>query len=291
MRSSVLAYDGIGWGSLTTARIPLANAQFLFGAGVFATMRCVDGKPTWWLRHSARLLAGAASLGIDAPPHEELYTIVCAGAAAIPTDLCALRLNISAASAAGVLGDHEATGMITATARPFALVPPARLACSVQQNMPTAVLPKMHKYAHYLPQMQAKRAHPMADEVLLLGSDGGVSSGSVSNLFGLTGRTLTTPHVASDARPGLARETLIAVATASGLDVVERRIDPGELAEFGELLLTNSVWGVRPVSILDHAGVSRRFDVSATCTALQSAVEAALLDSVSAGAIIALTSR
>jgi 4-amino-4-deoxychorismate lyase len=288
MSSSVRAYDGTAWGSLATARIPLANAQFLFGAGVFATMRCIDGQPTWWSQHYARLHAGAASLGIDVPTAPDLYAIVCAGAAGVASNYCAVRLNVSATTTTGVLGDHEATAMITATARPFALLPPARLVCSTQQTLSAAALPKMHKYAHYLPQMQARRAHPAADEVLLLGSDGGISSGSVSNVFGLHGRTLITPHLASDARPGLAREALIAVAKAQGLDVHERRVDPLELFEFNEFLLTNAVWGVRPVNSLEYAGKSRRFDVSAQSLALQRAIEVALLDSATRAPFTAL---
>jgi branched-chain amino acid aminotransferase len=111
-----------------------------------------------------------------------------------------------------------------------------------------------HKTLNYWPRIHALQEAAMtkAGEALWLTPDAHVASGSVSNLFLVSGETLVTPPARGEAEspvlPGITRAAVIELAETLNLDVQLRQVSMDEFLAADEVFLTNSSWQVLPVS-------------------------------------------
>jgi branched-chain amino acid aminotransferase len=85
------------------------------------------------------------------------------------------------------------------------------------------------------------------DEALLLNSRGKVSEASGMNLFIVRDGVLITPGVEQDILEGITRASVIELARAMGLEVIERAVDKSELFVAEEVFLSGTAAKVTPV--------------------------------------------
>ena len=85
------------------------------------------------------------------------------------------------------------------------------------------------------------------DEALLLNSRGKVSEASGMNLFLVRDGALITPGVDQDILEGITRASVIELATAMGLRVIERPVDKTELFIADEVFLTGTAAKITPI--------------------------------------------
>jgi branched-chain amino acid aminotransferase len=98
---------------------------------------------------------------------------------------------------------------------------------------------------------QAAEREGYAD-ALMLDHKGDVAEATGANIFFVRDGVLHTPTPDSFLN-GLTRQTVMGIARAKGIEVVERSISPSELSSFSECFLTGSAAEVTPVSeIAEH---------------------------------------
>ena len=85
------------------------------------------------------------------------------------------------------------------------------------------------------------------DEALLLNSRGKVSEASGMNLFLVRDGVLITPSVDQDILEGITRASVIELARAMGIEVLERPVDKSELFIADEVFLSGTAAKVTPV--------------------------------------------
>jgi branched-chain amino acid aminotransferase len=85
------------------------------------------------------------------------------------------------------------------------------------------------------------------DEALLLNSRGKVSEASGMNLFIVRDGALITPGVDQDILEGITRASVIELAKAMGIEVIERAVDKSELFVAEEVFLSGTAAKVTPV--------------------------------------------
>jgi branched-chain amino acid aminotransferase len=85
------------------------------------------------------------------------------------------------------------------------------------------------------------------DEALLLNSRGKVSEASGMNLFMVRDGVLITPGVEQDILEGITRASVIELAKAMGIEVIERAVDKSELFVADEVFLSGTAAKVTPV--------------------------------------------
>ena len=85
------------------------------------------------------------------------------------------------------------------------------------------------------------------DEALLLNSRGKVSEASGMNLFLVRDGSLITPGVDQDILEGITRASVIELAKAMGMEVIERAVDKSELFVAEEVFLSGTAAKVTPV--------------------------------------------
>lgn len=89
-------------------------------------------------------------------------------------------------------------------------------------------------------------------DVVFLDRNGLVTESSTSNIFVLSdSQTVLTPRVSSKVLDGVLRKNLIAFFPSIGIKVLETDVTPSDLANAKEIILTNSVGGIRHVTHYD----------------------------------------
>ncbi|MEO8114387.1 MAG: aminotransferase class IV, partial [Phenylobacterium sp.] len=226
------------------------------GDGLFETLLAEAGSLRHAEAHLDRMAAGCAVLGLPAPDRAPARRLMAAALAeaGLGSARAAVRLTLTAGSGGRGLDRPEPLApMLMATAAPApAPQGPARLITSqVRRNdrSPASRLKSLSYLDNVLARAEARAAG--ADEALMLNTRGEVACAAAANLFWVKGGRLCTPDLACGVLGGLVRARLIAAAPGLGLEVVEVRAGPAELAEAQALLLTNSLAGVRPVASLD----------------------------------------
>jgi 4-amino-4-deoxychorismate lyase len=98
---------------------------------------------------------------------------------------------------------------------------------------------------------RAEWSAPEIDEGVLLDQSDRVVSGVMSNLFVWRGDQLLTPRIDQCGVAGVARARLMRLAKAHGMDIQETDLSLPAVFEAEEVMLTNSVMGLRRVACLE----------------------------------------
>lgn len=95
--------------------------------------------------------------------------------------------------------------------------------------------------------LEKRRAHACGfDEPVFLNTQGQICEGATSNIFFVKNQTLCTPRVSCGLLDGIMRNYLM-----KHYPVEETVLYPGQISEFDEIFLTNSLLGIMPVSSWD----------------------------------------
>jgi branched-chain amino acid aminotransferase len=248
---------------LVQARISPLDRGFLYGDGLFETLRAYRGKPFLLAEHLDRLEAAAREVGLAAPPRAVLEDAVrqVLDANAFEGD-ARVRLTLTRGAGEGPLWPAQPDApTLLVTAQPVAL--PAWLEAGGGASLVTSAhrvfsgIPARKStsfQAHVLAKGEAHRAG--AWEALLLNDRGEAAEGATSNLFALLQGQLVTPPPEAGILPGLTRRVVLRLAQpALCLEAREAPLRPADLAQARELFLTSSVAEVVPVVRLDGQAV------------------------------------
>jgi len=245
------------------AVVSVFDRGFLYGDGLFETLRLYHGQPFRWTRHMERLQSGAGFLGIALPlgPEEMLcLTEDLVRANQMPGGV--LRIAVSrgvgprgySPRGAGpptlVMSLHSAPPLDPTNPRRERLV-------SSSFHLPAggqfAAVKGGSKLLHVLARAEAEAQG--ADEALLLNTDGEVAEAASSNLFWIERDTVCTPPLESGALDGVTRDVVLELCAARGLPTQERSITLEDLHPAEALFLTQSVLEIISVVSLNERPV------------------------------------
>jgi len=248
---------GIAWvnGKLLPPEEPAISpldGGFMYGEGLFETMRAYGGRVFRLAQHLERLVIAAAELSFTPPTGQELSRGVEEALAAGELPDATVRLTVTP----GIAGSPKPT--VVVIVRPLAL-PPADLyesgciAVSVAAaQAPGSVLRRI-KSLNYLDKLLAQRtaAQRGAHEAILVDPDGCVVEGAMRNVFAVFGDELVTPPLSRGFLPGITRQTVLEIAGAKDMRCRERDISIAELYTADECFLTSSLAEILPVRSVD----------------------------------------
>ena len=106
----------------------------------------------------------------------------------------------------------------------------------------------------YVNSYLSRRAAQMSgfDDAILLDQDGRITEATAANLFLLQQDTVITPALTPNIFPGITRDTLLDVAQALGIEVVERDVRPSELGDFDGAFLAATMMELKPLATIDN---------------------------------------
>ncbi len=264
------AGEGVIWvnGELSSpaqARVSVLDAGFLYGDGVFETLRTYGGRPFLLHAHLARLLDGARALALPSPPSLETLTDAV-GQALEAAALPEATLRITLTRGEGTLG-LEPDGFTRATCviavLPLRTWPEALYTHGATlvtlwrrsaEDRPGPAI-KSLSYQRALLGRQSFRARG-ADEGLYLDEGGNITEGTVSNVFAVRAGKLVTPP-AEVCLPGITRREVLDLARDLELDVREAPLKPEDLSRADEVFLTGSLAELVPCVRFDRAPIGK----------------------------------
>jgi branched-chain amino acid aminotransferase len=228
-------------------RVDPGDAGFLFGDGLFETLRVDDGRARDVEAHLDRLFAGLRRIGITMPESRlSLERAVAEIAGAAPRPVARMRITITRGQ--GV----SPTRLITAA--PYT-PPEERL---YREGVSVLLLPDhridsggplagLKSLCYQLNRMSLWIAESRgAFEALLMNERGRLVEGSRCNVAVVFPDGVFTPPESDGCLPGTVRRRLLEKGALR-----ERSIAPEDLAAAREVLLMNSLIGVLPVSRID----------------------------------------
>jgi len=246
------------------ARISALDRGFVYGDGLFETVRTYGGVPFGLAHHLRRLGRSARLFRIPFEPAVEHWIPRlrrCLRANDLLRTDAAVRLTISrGAGPFGIVPARDLRPTIMMLATPLdPRLPQAQAngvrVCFFPFRLVAGTLPS-HKTLHYLPavlgKMIARRRR--AWEAIYLATDDRVLEGTTSNVFAVERGRLVTPPLGG-ILPGVTRRTLTMLARRAGIPLVERRLTRAEILAADEVLLTASTIEILPVVRIEGSRV------------------------------------
>jgi len=229
------------------ARISAASEGFLYGHGIFETIKLLSGRPLFLADHHARLSASARILdlpyALDASTLAERIRRVAAANGVTEGSAKVVVFNHGDATGELIIVKAGAAYPAEAYARGFRL----KTAFSGER---TGTL-SGHKTLNYLANIRAKRAAVATgfDDALFVTPAGIVIEGATTNLFVVRDGVAHTPSLAAGPLPGTARARVLALL---GPDRArESLLLHDDLSHASEAFVTNALLGVMPVVRID----------------------------------------
>ena len=242
------------------AVVSVFDRSFLYGDGLFETMRVFHGKPFRWEQHIERLQRGADFLGIKLPFTPEAL-LGFADELIAKNNLPDALLRLTLSRGVGVRGyspkgaENPILVMSLHPAPAFDAGNPPRwkLITSSHRlpaNEPLAHYKTCNKLVQILARAEADAAG--ADEALLLNTDGFVVEGASSNLFWIEGNAVCTPPLAAGILPGVTREVILEICQELEHEVRETNITVEKLRAADGMFISLSSVGVVETNSLDR---------------------------------------
>ena len=238
---------------------------FLYGHGLFETMRVYNGRVFCLHEHLKRLEDGGKVLGwpewfdadyLSAAIHQTLEKNKLKDAS--------IRLTVSRGIGAS-RPDPSSCSQMTIVVFASALQPLSSKAYEQGWGVVTATIRRNLtsplcglKVANYLDNIlaRAQARQQGANEALLLNTKGSIAEGTMCNMFFVIEDRLITPDMTSGLLEGTTRATVLRLAEHVGIKIEERQVYPEELLGIQEMFITSSLLEIMPVTLLDDRMVN-----------------------------------
>jgi branched-chain amino acid aminotransferase len=270
-------------GVVTEARdavVPVYDHGFLYGEGVYETLRTYSREPFLFERHFARLTRSAAQMALDVPfSGDELlarvratmtaadgpaHEMAGAGADRAPSEAY-IRILLTR-------GVGELTYSLAACPAPTLVIivkpfvaPPDRSftegirisLVGIRRNHPAALNPMIKSnnlLNNALAMQEALRRG--GEEALMRNQAGEIVECSQSNVFIVRQSVLWTPPLEAGLLPGITREFVLELAADLGVEARQAPVSPAELLAADEVFLTGTNREITPVVHVDETTIA-----------------------------------
>lgn len=239
------------------AKISVFDRGFLYGDGVFETLRSYGGKIFRLADHLERLSKGAGFLSIPFDP-DEAEKALCQTLLRSRLNDAMLRLTLTRGQGTwGLKCPAEPNPTTVIFARPFTGYPGQKdgisICISETRKTPQESLDPSLKSLNFLNNILARREATFqgVQEAILLNKDGYLAEGSVSNLFWVSENVLYTPALQTGILPGVTRKVVMELADKENIPCEEGFYNPQDLFAAKEVFLTNTGFEIMPVQRVD----------------------------------------
>jgi aminodeoxychorismate lyase len=244
------------------AFVSVSDRGFMYGDGLFETMRVVNGKPFRFAQHLERMTRGADFLKIK-PPFAPKELEKFAAQLIEQNKMAEAILRVTLTRGPGERGysfngECKPTAVMTLHAAP-------PLENSVEWNLvtssfripagdPLSSFKTTSKILNVMARAEAKEKN--ADEALLINTNGEVAETASGNLFWIYDDKVCTVPTGRGVLPGITRAVVLEICQSLGLQVNKRVIKPEALRNSEGIFVTQSALGIIPVSSFDGETVA-----------------------------------
>ncbi|MFZ5907778.1 MAG: branched-chain-amino-acid transaminase [Nitrospirota bacterium] len=249
------------------AVVSVFDHGFLYGDGIYETLRVYDSVPFKIDEHLKRLFRSASLIGLSIPYDTDRLKIALYETL-IANHLRNAYVRITISRGPGSLGldpDFCPVPTIIILTQQFKEYPGAYYAQGItlmiaetRRNLREAINPQI-KSLNFLNNILAKieAKNYGAYEAIMLNQNAFLAEGTISNIFFYKDGTLCTPSVDCGILDGITRGIVADLARKEGLSVREGMFTRNDLYTAEEVFITNTTMEVMPVAAVD----TRRYPV------------------------------
>jgi branched-chain amino acid aminotransferase len=247
--------------SKSKALISVFDHGFLYGDGIYETLRAYNGVVFKLDEHIDRLFRSASMIGLTIPKGPDaikktVYTTLRANR----QKEAAIRITISrGAGPIGLDPDLCPKPTFVIMSNKFKAYPGQYYQKGVKvaivntrRNLKGAINPAI-KSLNFLNNILAKREakDKGAYEAIMLNYRGHLAEGTISNIFFVKDNILHTPETGVGILDGITRKSILDIARESGIEINEGRFKKEDLLNSREVFISNTTMEVMPVSHVD----------------------------------------
>ncbi len=241
--------------STQEARVSALSPGFLYGWGLFETMRSYDRNIVYLGRHLERLKKSAKLLGLVSP-----YSLSrIKSLAAVTVKRCGAKdvyLRIT------LWGSASGTGCMI-IAKEYLPPKPEKY----KRGLSACISPLRQAQDHFFARIKTSSrilyelSYRLAknnnfDEALILNNRGYICEASRSNIFFIKSGSLFTPALKCGCLPGITRRVVFDIARRCVIPVEEGNFTAEDLLKSEGAFFTNSLIGIMPLSKLDNRPIN-----------------------------------
>lgn len=251
------------------ALISVFDHGFLYGDGVYETIRSYGNRLFLGSKHVERLFRSAEAIGLTVPISKErwlelLYEAMTRNGLGDGGRDAYLRITLS--RGVGDIGLDPSlcpSPTVVIMAKPLVSPDPSLyekgidlIIAATRRNSPDALSPRI-KSTNFLNNILAKREAVAAGafDSILLNWEHHLAECTVSNLFFVMDGRLCTPAVDCGILDGITRSVVLQLAEEQGIRTEEGRFTPAQLRQAGECFVTNTSMEIMPVTAVDRAPI------------------------------------
>jgi len=243
------------------ASLSITNRSFLYGDGVFETLKAVNGKILFWEDHYFRLMASMRIMRMEipmafTPEYLENVILDLLDANDLLKSPAKIRLTVYRDADGAYTPQRNDVGY-TAFAKthenPFYIISDSPYEVDLYKDHYLnadllSTIKSTSKALHVLGSIYAKEN--LLDNCLLVNTNKMVAEALQGNLFLVKGNVIKTPPLADGCLRGIVRKQLIAIIKLMKEEFVfeEASISPFELQKADELFITNTIIGIQPIT-------------------------------------------
>jgi branched-chain amino acid aminotransferase len=246
------------------ASISVFDHGFLYGYGLFQTMRAYNGKLFLLDRHVKRLYDAARIIGLGQKLSGLDLEKACRDTLKA-NNLKDARVRLTVTNGDGAAlpwADSGGKPTVVVTTQPYTPFSKEKYRegfkvgiASVKRSRQSVV--SSMKSINYLLNVMARMevAERGLDEALLLNDDGYIAEGGGSNVFFVRSSRLVTPAPNSGIIPGVTREVVMELAEGLGIGLTEGTVGLAIIKQCDEAFMTNALIEVMPLTaVSDESG-------------------------------------
>lgn len=264
------------------AVVPVFDHGFLYGEGVYETLRTYGGALFLYERHMRRLRNSARLIELEIPfSNDELSAQISDTIAAAKLDGADAYVRVLVTRGVG-----ELTYDLRATPKPSYVIivkpladPPRELydvgvkvvLVDIVRNHPQSVNPMIKSNNLMNQALAAQQALKRGGfEAVMRNYRGELTECATSNLFIVKKATVLTPPIECGLLPGITREFLFEVGRDAGIDVREQVLHEDDLFRADEAFLTSTTREAVPIVAVDNRQIGDGKPGPVTCNLLRS---------------------
>ena len=249
-----------------SAMVSVFDHGFLFGEGVYETLRTYNARPFLLDRHLRRLRASATGIAMSVPLDDEVFARRIEETAEVAQISGERYIRLLVTRGVGELS-YDPSSCLTPTVvvivRPYIETPPGVLTrgvaiviSSVIRNHPKAINPLIKSnnlLNNALAMQEAIRLG--VSEALMRNHRGEISECAQSNFFLVRDGEALTPSLEAGLLEGVTRNFVFEVGAEVGISVRETVLHDSDLLTADEMFITSTIREVMPVTKIDDRTV------------------------------------
>ena len=240
-------------------QLTVSNRSFLYGDGIFETLKIVNNKILFFEDHYFRLMASMRIVRMEIPMtftmeylEEQILKLVEVLAI---KDTARVRFTVFRNEGGFYLPNDNSISFVIQASKLENIrykIPKIQFEVDLYKDfiVPRQLLSTLktaNKITHVTASIFAKENQ--LDSALLINETKNVIEAANGNLFMLMGNKLITPPISEGCLNGIMRKQIISLAKQiDSVEVIEAAISPFDLQKADELFITNVIVGIQPIT-------------------------------------------